>query len=130
MKRKTLITATVIIIIATAAGVYAAKAHLSFFSFWKPIQVTETITMAADAFEPKEISVFKNTNVCFKNEDDEERWPASNIHPTHGIFPEFDPKEPVAPGDMWCFQFKRTGIWRFHDHLFPELTGVITVRGS
>ena len=130
MRRKTLITASVLMLLAASTGVFVAKSHLSVASVLQPVQVTETITMAAGAFEPKEISIFKKTNVCFKNEDDAERWPASNIHPTHGIFPEFDPKGPVAPGDTWCFQFKRTGIWRFHDHLFPELTGVITVRGK
>ena len=54
-------------------------------------------------------------------------WPASNIHPTHMIYPEFDAKRPVASGKDWSFTFTKKGTWRYHDHLNPEATGTVVV---
>ncbi|HLD71180.1 MAG TPA: hypothetical protein VI873_01020 [Candidatus Peribacteraceae bacterium] len=129
MQRKTLVTASVIILLAAVGGVYIAKSKIQL-SILQPAHATFMVKMTPGAFDPSEVSVFKNTNVCFENEDTEARWPASNIHPTHAIFPEFDPGTPIAPGKTWCFQFTKTGIWRMHDHLFPEITGVVNVRGK
>jgi hypothetical protein len=83
--------------------------------------------MTPNAFEPTTLNIKQNQQVCFENDDTDGRWPASNIHPTHEIYSEFDPKTPVKPGATWCFTFGRIGIWKFHDHLFPELVGTITV---
>ncbi len=88
---------------------------------------TQIIEMKPDSFVPDKITIKKNTRVTFKNEDTIARWPASNIHPTHLIYPEFDPKRPVQPGDEWSFIFDKAGIWMMHDHLTPSITGTITV---
>lgn len=88
---------------------------------------TVTIDMRKNLFDPAKLTVKEGTRVCFANHDTEARWPASNIHPTHDIFPEFDPQRPVRSGDTWCFTFEKAGIWQMHDHLFPELVGTITV---
>jgi plastocyanin len=85
------------------------------------------ITMNPEGFEPSEISIKKGETVSFVNEDSEYRWPASNIHPTHEIYPDFDPLEPVKPGEVWSFTFDEAGEWRFHDHLLPRFTGTIRV---
>ena len=85
------------------------------------------ILMKKDTFEPVAIQIKKGTKVIFKNEDTESRWPASNLHPTHGIYPEFDPTQPVEQGGQWSFVFEKTGNWKYHDHLLPSLRGVITV---
>lgn len=88
---------------------------------------TKTIIMKPDSFEPKNITIQKNTRIIFKNEDSQDRWPASALHPTHGVYPEFDPQEPVAAGSEWSFVFDKVGGWKYHDHLIPSLTGEITV---
>jgi plastocyanin len=85
------------------------------------------IEMKPSAFEPQELTIRKNTRVIFKNDDQTNRWPASNIHPTHGIYPEFDPQKPVAPGESWSFVFDKVGTWKCHDHILPRLTCVIRV---
>jgi hypothetical protein len=87
----------------------------------------ETIIMKPDSFEPSTLTVKKNTKIIFKNEDSVERWPASNIHPSHGIYPEFDPRTGIKPGEEWSFVFDKIGIWRMHDHLIPSITGTITI---
>jgi len=53
--------------------------------------------------------------------------PASDLHLTHGIYPEFDPQEPIDPKNSWSFQFLKFGKWKFHDHLNPYYRGIINV---
>lgn len=83
--------------------------------------------MTTQGFEPKEITIQKGETVVFVNEAPEDRWPASNIHPTHEIYPEFDPKTKVAPGKSWQFTFDKAGTWKYHDHLIPTDSGTVTV---
>lgn len=86
------------------------------------------IQMLSSGFSPETINVTRGTRVCFVNDDTEPRWPASNIHPTHEIYSDFDPKTPVRAGDTWCFTFTKPGMWKFHDHLLPEFVGTVTVQ--
>ncbi|HLD97433.1 MAG TPA: hypothetical protein VI934_03765 [Candidatus Nanoarchaeia archaeon] len=85
------------------------------------------IHMNESGFYPSIISISKESVIIFENTGLEEHWPASNMHPTHQIYPEFDPRKPVAPGKSWSFSFGNSGSWRFHDHLFPEFSGVVSV---
>lgn len=85
------------------------------------------IVMKDEGYEPSKITIKKGTTVHFKNQGKDDRWPASNIHPTHEIYPEFDPQKPIVPGNEWSFTFDKAGIWYFHDHLSPEITGSIIV---
>jgi plastocyanin len=87
----------------------------------------QVIEMTPDGFSPSEITIDVNSSVIFINKDKESRWPASNVHPTHDIYPEFDPKKPILPGESWAFKPKKAGEWKFHDHLLPHMRGVITV---
>ncbi len=89
-----------------------------------------TVEMTDHGFEPTEITLDISSEVVFKNTDKEAHWPASDIHPTHEIYPEFDPKRPVNPGESWVFKPTRVGTFKFHDHLFPHLRGVMTVEGQ
>lgn len=90
--------------------------------------VGETImVMDKDGYKPKEISIKLCTKVVFKNASDGPLWPASDIHPTHGIYPEFDPRQPVEAGAEWSFVFDKVGRWKYHDHLNPTIRGVIDV---
>lgn len=88
------------------------------------------IKMVKGGFDPQEVQIDQGETVIFSNEDEQERWPASNIHPTHGIYPEFDPKRPIKPKEEWKFQFNRSGNFRFHDHLIPNLVGSVSVKGD
>ena len=78
-------------------------------------------------YEPSNVTISRGTSIVFKNVGTRDRWPASDIHPTHGIYSEFDPRQPLPPGDSWTFRFDKTGVWRWHDHLEPSLVGTITV---
>lgn len=85
------------------------------------------IRMTKEGFEPKELTVWEGDEVLFINNDDVPRWPASDFHPTHSLYPEFDSKQGVAPGGSWTMKFEKVGTWRMHDHLIPHMKGVIVV---
>lgn len=85
------------------------------------------IEIREDMFSPDPIEIKKWTKVIFKNTGTVVHWPASNLHPTHGVYPEFDPQEPIKPGEEWSFMFDKVGTWKYHDHLNPEITGEIIV---
>lgn len=88
---------------------------------------TQIIEMTPNGFEPQEVSIDTNQGVIFLNKDSVSRWPASNTHPTHELYPEFDPKRAIAPGQSWAFKPEKAGEWKFHDHLSPHYRGVLTV---
>lgn len=88
-----------------------------------------TVRVTDDGFEPKEIVINQGETVEFVNERTVTVWPASDIHPTHGIYPEFDPKQGIEPGEEWLFRFEKAGAWSMHDHLNPGVIGTITVQG-
>ncbi len=88
------------------------------------------IEMTTNGFEPQEVTVDENSSVIFVNKDRESRWPASNVHPTHQLYPEFDPKKPIQQGESWAFKPKNVGEWKYHDHLKPHMRGMITVIGE
>ncbi len=80
-------------------------------------------------FNPANLVIDVGTTIVFENIGSNQHWPASNIHPTHDIYPEFDPKMPVEPQKSWEFTFDKAGEWRFHDHLYPVMIGSIRVEG-
>lgn len=85
------------------------------------------VIMTDDGYQPEDLEIELGEKVIFKNDGKDDRWPASNIHPTHEIYSDFDPKKSVLPGDSWSFVFDKAGTWRWHDHLDPSLNGAITV---
>lgn len=91
---------------------------------------TQIVKITANGFEPRDLSLDTNSTIIFINEDKTPHWPASDIHPTHEIYPEFDPKKPINPGESWPFKPKRVGTFKFHDHLFPHFRGVMTINGE
>jgi plastocyanin len=95
----------------------------------QPISPTATTTTnyTDQGYEPNHLVVKKGDTVNFVNQTDGFFWPASNLHPSHLIYSEFDPKQPIAVGETWSFTFDQVGEWQFHDHLAPYFTGTITV---
>lgn len=88
---------------------------------------TYTVNLTEDGFSPEEIAINKGDTIVFTTNRNQPFWPASNLHPTHGIYPEFDPREPIEPDKSWQFTFIQPGEWKYHDHLAPLYRGVIKV---
>ncbi len=91
------------------------------------VQVFE-VAYDGDAYTPNTLSVKNGDIVIFKNNSKGDFWPASNPHPLHTDYPEFDPKKPIAAGKTFEFKFTKVGTWKFHDHLNPTARGAVTVK--
>ena len=84
-----------------------------------------TIEMTEEGFSPKTLNIKAGDTVVFHNSDTVNHWPASAVHPTHEILPEFDALGPIKHGDSYEFTFSQKGEWKYHDHLNPTLWGVV-----
>ncbi len=89
--------------------------------------VVVDVMMGDDGYVPNIFEIKAGQAVRFTNTTKSGRWPASNLHPTHKLYPEFDPKRALEPGESWTFTFRKKGTWRMHDHLYPYMKGTITV---
>ena len=114
-------------VFGTAIGIGVLAA---FFYLYKAVPPGDTIDVhfTEAGYAPAQLILKKGDTIKFINDSSKEFWPASNIHPTHEIYSEFDPKRALPAGDSWSFRFTRPGVWRFHDHIAPEFTGIVTVQ--
>jgi plastocyanin len=119
-----LITAAIVIL---AGGIFLFQQKKSENISGEILEGDGIITISNDGFVPSSLKVKKGTSVRFINKTSQWHWPASDLHPSHSIYPEFDPKNPIGPGQEWSFIFDKVGTWNFHDHLSPLMMGTITV---
>jgi plastocyanin len=110
-----------------ALGLVIVMIGSAGFLFWYTSGTTHTIIRTTEGYEPNELTIAKGDTVQFINQSGDFHWPASDLHPTHGIYPEFDPRRPVAADEAWSFRFTQVGEWKFHDHLHANEIGTITV---
>ncbi|MBI2047627.1 MAG: hypothetical protein HYT27_00660, partial [Parcubacteria group bacterium] len=115
-----------------------------FFLFAHSVENVTVIQMTDGGFEQATVEIATGATVLFENVGTKDHWPASNIHPTHTLYPGsdirkcdsdeaekiFDACEPVSPGESYAFAFTSAGTWRYHDHLNPRLGGEIVVNES
>ncbi|MBI3534068.1 MAG: hypothetical protein HY072_01075 [Deltaproteobacteria bacterium] len=117
---------------------FTLKSGLTHFAFFKntttisvekknDVSRETVIKMTDNGFIPKDIIIQQGNTVTFENVGNNKHWPASNIHPTHQIYHEFDSKHGILSGERWSFTFNKAGEWRMHDHLYPEFSGFIVV---
>lgn len=86
-----------------------------------------TVTITGDGFSPASVTIKKGTTVKFVNKGSKAHWPASDPHPSHTAYPEFDAKQEIKSGASWTFTFDKVGSWRYHDNLNSGEQGVIIV---
>lgn len=89
-----------------------------------------TIVMDESGFDPQEVTITEGTTVTFVNNGQANHWPASDVHPTHEVLPEFDSERGLATGESYSYTFTEEGTWQCHDHLFARLTCTINVTSS
>lgn len=94
------------------------------------IPASVVVVQTNDGFSPQEVIIKKGGSVTFRNISDKPFWPASDSHPEHTRYPEFDAKKPILPGEEWVFIFDQAGAWRYHDHLVHEIRGKVIVAGK
>lgn len=93
-----------------------------------PTHKTYTISFTNSCYSPDTITIANGDTIKFSNNSNKDMWPASDNHPSHTIYPEFDAGQSIAPGGSYSFTFTKTGTWGFHDHNKPNCDGVITVK--
>jgi plastocyanin len=86
-----------------------------------------TVHVTEEGFEPESVKILAGDTVLFENSGQDAHWPASDDHPTHTVYSEFDPLVPVEPGTTWSFTFDKPGAWKYHDHQSPGLRGEVVV---
>ncbi len=85
------------------------------------------ITYNGTGFSPATLTVKAGDTVVFKNTSTTAVWPASDPHPTHTAYPEFDSKKAVPAGGTYSFIFTKVGTWGYHNHLNSSQKGTIIV---
>lgn len=90
------------------------------------ILVTQ-VNFDGSSFLPASVNIKVGDIVVFKNNSQEDFWPASNPHPVHTDYPEFDAKQSIAPGGKYQFKFTKIGNWGYHNHLNSSIGGVVNV---
>ena len=111
-----LLTAIILIRIPTPALAHTGTTHI--------IEISE------DGFSPNFLEILAGDSIEFVSVGELDHWPASNVHPTHELYADFDARRPVLPGSSWSFVFFRAGLWGFHDHLNPHNMGQVVVRSD
>ena len=96
----------------------------------KPLRHIVTYTQAG--FEPNEITINNGDTVTFVNNSDTPLWVASDPHPEHTDYPEFDvarSKGGQMPkvGENFSFTFNKMGTWTYHNHTASSDTGNVGV---
>lgn len=128
MKLKPPLQPSVTIGLVAAAGAVLVLGILPSGSPAPKLSAVPAVELREEGFVPATLVVRRGTTVTFSTARGKPFWPASDIHPTHSIYSEFDPRKPVEHGDSWTFQFDRAGEWRYHDHLAPGERGTIVVK--
>ena len=126
MSKKFLIYIFLFLILASLAAFFVISKNSSTQPAL-PQGKTYEVILGENGFSPNETTIKVGDSIRFKSSLNQAFWPASDLHPTHGIYPEFDPQEPIEASNSWTFQFLKTGLWKYHDHLSPYNRGVITV---
>jgi len=127
MKKSRFLFWALILIIIFEAGLFLKDKISSSNIFTSSNPQTYTVNLTEDGFSPQDLTINKGDAVVFTTNRKQPFWPASNLHPTHGIYPQFDPRQPIESNQSWSFRFDKVGTWKYHDHLAPLYRGVINV---
>ena len=88
---------------------------------------THVVSYTESGFDPTSLEIHLGDTVRWVNQGDKLMWVASDIHPTHKLFPEFDHKRAVGSGSFYEFTFEKLGDWTYHNHVSANHLGTITV---
>lgn len=92
-----------------------------------PVVTVTEVSYSDAGFTPGEITIKAGSSVRFVNNSQSLMWVASDNHPTHTEYADFDQKTAVPNGGVYTFKFNNVGTWGFHNHVKPSAGGTITV---
>lgn len=90
------------------------------------------VTYDSSGFKPQTITINKGTTVTFINKSEMPLYVASNPHPQHTDYPEFEAVRAnngrmPRMTDTFSFKFEKTGTWGYHNHTASSDTGTEAV---
>lgn len=77
------------------------------------------------SFFPSTVRIQADDSLIFINVTTHAMWPAAGPHPTHTNYTDFDPQVGIAPWHSWVLTFTKEGTFTFHDHLAPDVRGIV-----
>ena len=104
------------------------------------VNVEHIVVYEDNRYVPASLTISLGDRVVFRNMSSSSIWPASNVHPSHTIYPGsgiqkcgggkeiFDACSPVPSGQEWSFVFSEEGTWRYHNHMRASTQGTILVK--
>lgn len=102
------------------------------------VPLNATVTLTADGFSPKSVTIRKGGTITFINEDTGKMWVASASHPAHTMYGGTTLEQhcaagAVAPFDQcksgatYMFTFDKVGSFNYHNHLVNGQFGTVVV---
>jgi len=86
------------------------------------------VTYNSQGFSPKSVTIQKGDTVVFEIKTGKAASIASDPHPMHTGYPEFDQyKSDQRGASTFRFTFDKVGTWQYHDHLNANMTGTVIV---
>lgn len=86
------------------------------------------VMYTSGGFSPKTVTIKKDDIVVFENKTGKPASIASDEHPTHLLYSEFDQYKTDQRGkNEFRFMFEKVGAWKYHDHLNSTMMGTIIV---
>lgn len=87
-----------------------------------------TVLLTDEGFSPETMIITAGDTIIFINQSSGKMHVASDPHPFHTTYPEFNQKQSVDAGGTYSFTFTKVGTWGFHNHLNPSAQGTIVVQ--
>jgi plastocyanin len=85
------------------------------------------VTYTNEGYRPSLLEIPLGSTVTFVNSSDIPMWTASDPHPVHGDYSEFDASYDYLKGEVYTFQFTKAGTFSFHNHEKSLHHGIIRV---
>jgi len=81
-----------------------------------------------NGFSPSNITIKSGESVRFINLSSHGMWVASDPHPQHNSYGEFDQGKTVGKNAIYDFTFSTKGAWGYHNHMLSSKRGTITIQ--
>ena len=88
---------------------------------------THTVSYGSTGFSPSSLTIKAGDTVTFTNGTSSKMWVASDPHPQHTNFSDFDAGKGYEAGTSYSYTFMKAGTYTYHDHLHSSMRGTIVV---
>lgn len=132
--KKLLFVVPVVALLAAACGGNSAQSPSTSSnslqqSSQPAAQGQHTVVYSDSGFSPDSVTIKKGESVTFENQSSGGMDVASNPHPTHTDYPEFDQGKSSQSGNStYTFTFDKVGTWGYHNHFNPGARGTVIVQ--